>query len=396
MSNPSNANQEVDNDSKNIDKGHNNEITSVEEPKDSNDTEESSPNSTTWYDDTSLSSSQEQLDPIEELLQKMGACFTTEKVDKDPSSDDYDSMLQLIAGYMESDKCKNVITMAGAGISTSAGIPDFRSPKTGLYATLADKYPELSEPEDIFNICFFKQNPTPFLKLAKELIQPLGASDGFQPTPSHRFIKQLSDKGILLRHYTQNIDGLERKAGVPEDKLIEAHGSFNSAHCVSHKCRKAYSEAWMREHILKDKVPTCINVEKNLQCCSLVKPDIVFFGENLPEKFHDSIMSDFPRCDMLIVMGTSLKVQPFASLVTMVNKSCPVLLINMENSAPRMFKQPLSKDEFQGNNRKVFWKGACDDGCTKLASLLGLKTNTNDAPSQTECKNAENSKNECL
>ena len=218
---------------------------------------------------------------MEELLQKIGLCFSNNKSGKEPSQHEYDSMLQLVADYMKSDKCKNVITMAGAGISTSAGIPDFRSPKTGLYATLADKYPELSQPEDIFDISFLKENPTPFLKLAKELMAPSGGDDeGFKPTPSHHFIKHLSDKGILLRHYTQNIDGLERKAGVPEEHLIEAHGSFNKARCVSHRCRKEYTESWMREMIMKDVVPTCSD------CNSLVKPDIVFFGECLLSLIH--------------------------------------------------------------------------------------------------------------
>jgi len=336
------------------------------------------------YSDSSDSSDDDQIDPMEELLQKMGLCFSNNKSDKEPSQDEYDSMLQLVAEYMISEKCKNVITMAGAGISTAAGIPDFRSPKTGLYATLKDKYPELSQPEDIFNISFFKENPTPFLKLAKELMAPSGEDEGFKPTPSHHFIKHLSDKGILLRHYTQNIDGLERKAGVPDEQLIESHGSFNKAHCVSRGCSKEYSESWMRETIMKDVVPTCSD------CNRLVKPDIVFFGESLPERFHTSVMVDFQKCDMLIVMGTSLQVQPFASLVNMVNKECPVLLINMENSAPWMFMQPLNKDEFRGSRRKVFWKGACDDGCTKLESLLGWRTaEENEEASKT--KNEEES-----
>lgn len=309
----------------------------------------------------------EGVDEIEQWLQRlvMGGSSGS-KAKYEPSREEYDEMLSWIADYIKSESCQNVITMAGAGISTSAGIPDFRSPKTGLYATLADKYPELSQPEDIFNIAFFKNNPTPFFKLAKELMMPSGKEGGFEPTPSHYFIKHLSDKGKLLRHYTQNIDGLGRKAGVPEDKLIEAHGSFGKAHCLSRGCNKEYSEEWMREMIAKDAVPT-----RCKKCKALVKPDIVFFGENLPEKFHTSINKDFKKCDMLIVMGTSLQVQPFASLVNMVNRDCPVLLINMENSAKWMFHLPLPKKDFHGSNRKVFWKGDCDTGCTKLESLMG-------------------------
>lgn len=138
----------------------------------------------------------------------------------------------------------------------------------------------------------------------------------------------------------------------------------------------------MREKIAKDEVPT-----RCKKCKSLVKPDIVFFGESLPERFHESIMEDFPKCDMLIVMGTSLQVQPFASLVNMVKKDCPVLLINMVNSAPWMFHLPLTKENFHGSKRKVFWKGDCDGGCTKLESLMGW----NEADDKTRDKNKKSS-----
>ena len=353
-----------------------NEEKPVSEEEASDKKEENSEQKTS---DTSDSSDEE---PLEEWLQRLTMGSSVSKTKYEPSQEEYDSMLGWIADYIKSDSCKNVITMAGAGISTSAGIPDFRSPKTGLYATLADKYPELSQPEDIFSIGFFKNNPVPFFKLAKELMLPSGKEGGFTPTPSHYFIKHLSDKGKLLRHYTQNIDGLGRKAGVPEDKLIEAHGSFGKAHCLSRGCHKEYSEEWMREKIAKDEVPT-----RCKKCKSLVKPDIVFFGESLPKRFHESIMEDFPKCDMLIVMGTSLQVQPFASLVNMVKKDCPVLLINMVNSAPWMFHLPLTKENFHGTKRKVFWKGDCDGGCTKLESLVGW----NEADDKTRDSNKKSS-----
>ena len=303
-------------------------------------------------------------DPIEQLLKKMGNCLSTSL---DASQEDYDSMLKLVADYMKSGKCRNVICMAGAGISTSAGIPDFRSPKMGLYATLADKHPELGQPEDIFSISFFRENPTPFLKLAKELMQ-LPGEERYKPTPSHYFVKHLSDRGLLLRNYTQNIDGLERKAGIPEEKLIEAHGSFDMAHCISRECLKVYSKGYIQDLIKRDIVPTCS------ECNELVKPDIVFFGESLPERYFESIEQDFEICDMLIIMGTSLEVQPFKSLVEAVHEECPVLFVNMVNSAPWIFKQPLANYIFEGANSKVFWQGNCDDGCTQLEQLMGWKT----------------------
>lgn len=86
---------------------------------------------------------------------------------------------------------------------------------------------------------FFRQNPEPFFVLAKELLP-----EGYKPTPSHYFLKLLHDKGLLLRHYTQNIDTLERMAGLPEEKIVEAHGTFFTGHCL--ECHDEYNLDWMK------------------------------------------------------------------------------------------------------------------------------------------------------
>ena len=86
---------------------------------------------------------------------------------------------------------------------------------------------------------FFNSNPQPFFKLAKELYPGT-----FKPTPSHYFCKLLEEKGLLLRHYTQNIDTLERIAGISEDKLVEAHGSFFTNHCLD--CKHSFSMEWVK------------------------------------------------------------------------------------------------------------------------------------------------------
>lgn len=171
---------------------------------------------------------------------------------------------------------------------------------------------------------FFHENPKPFFELAKELFP-----GSFKPTISHYFIKLLLEKKLLLRHYSQNIDTLERVADIPEDKIVEAHGTFYTGHCL--KCRKEYSLEWMRgmflfkklhislstkcihflDLILNDNIPQCDSKD----CEGVVKPDIVFFGEVLPEKFYSLIRSDFKKCDLLIILGSSLAVQPFASLI---------------------------------------------------------------------------------
>ena len=117
--------------------------------------------------------------------------------------------------------------MTGAGISVSAGIPDFRSPKTGLYDNLKEY--NLPYPEAIFNIDFFKSQPEPFYKLANEFLN----MSKYNPTPTHHFCKMLENKGILSYSLSQNIDNLEEKCGfnVYGDRFLQAHGANNGAHC---------------------------------------------------------------------------------------------------------------------------------------------------------------------
>eukprot|EP01084_Bolivina_argentea_P105291 188498_1 len=259
--------------------------------------------------------------------------------------------LKGFATAIKEGKVKNIITMSGAGISTSCGIPDFRSPKTGLYHNL-EKY-NLENPQDIFTLSYFYKNPEPFFTLSKELMP---VDNEYKPSITHYFIKLLNDKGLLLRHYTQNIDGLEVLSGLPENKCIEAHGHYRSGTCLN--CKKKYSSKYFSPQIMNNKIPKC--TQNN--CNGVIKPDVVFFGEGLPNKFFDCLESDFKKCDMLIIMGTSLKVHPFAGLIHKVSKTCPRLLINMQYAAKNSLSQP---------NRDYFLQGKCDDGIIKFAKQLG-------------------------
>ncbi|KAG9305191.1 hypothetical protein G9A89_010699 [Geosiphon pyriformis] len=248
--------------------------------------------------------------------------------------------------------------MAGAGISTAAGIPDFRSAGTGLYDNL-QRY-NLPYPEAIFDINYFKQHPEPFFELAKELYP-----GKFLPTLTHYFIKLLHNHKLLLRCFTQNIDTLERASGLLDDILVEAHGSFAKSQCV--KCKDVADEQWMKVEVLRGVIPKCP------KCSSgIVKPCITFFGESLPPKFFKHL-SDFEDCDLLIVLGTSLQVQPFASLIEKVGDKTLRLLINRE---PVGVYGPSQRGfDFEGKyhkyQRDVFLAGTCDDGVRKLAALCG-------------------------
>ncbi|XP_078110982.1 NAD-dependent protein deacetylase sirtuin-3, mitochondrial isoform X1 [Sander vitreus] len=226
--------------------------------------------------------------------------------------------LEDIAKSIREQRYKRVVVMAGAGISTPSGIPDFRSPGSGLYDNL-QQY-DLPYAEAIFEISFFHQNPNPFFALAKELYP-----GNYQPNLTHYFVRLLHEKSQLLRMYTQNIDGLERLAGIPPEMLVEAHGTFATATCTV--CRRKYEGEELRSDVMAGTVPKCPT------CKGVVKPDIVFFGEELPRHFF-KYLTDFPLADLLIVMGTSLEVEPFASLAGAVRSSVPRLLINRDLVGP--------------------------------------------------------------
>jgi NAD-dependent SIR2 family protein deacetylase len=254
--------------------------------------------------------------------------------------------LQLLARKMK-DKAKNIIVMCGAGISVNCGIPDFRS-QGGLYERLATDFKELVDPTDMFHIDFFKKNPIPFTRFAAELI-PTDQTT-IKPSKTHYAIKELENAGRLLRVYTQNIDGLELKAGISQDKLVQCHGSFQTASCIV--CGKQVKNIEkIHQNIRNEKTSHCHD------CHGLVKPDIVFFEEPLPKRFSELWPSDFKhKCDLLIVLGTSLTVHPFAGLVDHVDYRCARILINRDQVGQTSF------DFTSGQREDVFFQGDVDEG----------------------------------
>jgi NAD+-dependent protein deacetylase SIR2 len=127
--------------------------------------------------------------------------------------------------YIKNKDPKKIVFCVGAGISTNSGIPDFRTPGTGLYSNLAAL--KLPYPEAVFSLQYFRQDPQPFYTLAETLYP-----GEFKPTLTHTFIRLMQDKGRLLKCFTQNIDTLERMAGVKPELIVEAHGSFATSSCI--------------------------------------------------------------------------------------------------------------------------------------------------------------------
>jgi NAD-dependent deacetylase len=186
---------------------------------------------------------------------------------------------------------RRVAALTGAGISTSAGIPDFRGPQ-GLYVTR--RY----DPDKVFDVSAFHRDPAPFYEFTRDF---LGVVHTLKPTLTHRFLADLEAQGKLTAVITQNIDSLHQKAG--SQRVISVHGDYWSSHCLN--CRREFDLSFM-EHAVRDfEVPRC-------DCGGVIKPDVVFFGE--PVHGFDLASAVVADCDLLLVLGSSLSVYPAAFL----------------------------------------------------------------------------------
>jgi NAD+-dependent protein deacetylase sirtuin 1 len=252
------------------------------------------------------------------------------------------------------DKAQNIIVLTGAGCSVSCGIPDFRS-RDGVYARLRVDFPDLPDPQAMFDILYFDHDPRPFFKFAKEIYP-----GQFKPSLSHKFIKKIEDHGKLLRNYTQNIDTLEMAANIKN--AILCHGSFATASCTV--CKLKVDSEFIREKIFNQEIPYCEKCKSNNELeqngtaeeeatsssfgntrrTGILKPDIVFFGEGLPEVYHESINEDKLKCDLLIVIGSSLKVKPVANIPHLLPAHVPQILINRESLKHMNFDVELLGD----------------------------------------------------
>uniref|UniRef100_A0A7S2LGK9 Protein acetyllysine N-acetyltransferase n=1 Tax=Leptocylindrus danicus TaxID=163516 RepID=A0A7S2LGK9_9STRA len=152
---------------------------------------------------------------------------------------------------------KRIIVLAGAGMSVSCGIPDFRS-ADGLYNTLDLEELGLNCPEDLFDMESFIENPSSFYKFAKRLYP-----GNVQPSLTHKFLALLQKKNKLLRVYTQNIDGLEVEAGVTSKKVVYAHGSLAVAQCL--KCNLKFDAKHIATEVNEGKVPTCVSASRTVK-----------------------------------------------------------------------------------------------------------------------------------
>lgn len=262
---------------------------------------------------------------------------------------DGDVSFSSLARKLAGGRYRQVVALVGAGASTSAGIPDFRSP-TGLWAN--DYSRETLSREGFYS------NPERFWAAASEIFS------GRKPTKAHALLARMAQEGILRRVYTQNIDGLELGAGVPSDAVVHCHGRVDKVVCSDHSCvlyGDTSSIVAELERVGKDefKAPVC-------HCGALLRPAVVFFGESMPRCYERLSGEDMEACDLLLVIGTSLMVYPVAGLVSRVPPLTPRLLLNKERVG--VWRNCESNPE---NYRDVMWEGDCDAGADELASSVG-------------------------
>ena len=218
------------------------------------------------------------------------------------------------------DYAENAVVLTGAGISTLSGIPDYRG-KGGL-----DSKKEFFEGfarSEITDIKFFTKHPDIFYRYAKKYIYPMLDKD---PSVGHITLAALQKRGIIDKLYTQNIDILHTKAG---STTYELHGSLKGHTCM--KCGSyVFTTSEIRFCIEYGGIPYC-------SCGGLIKPDVIFFGEELNEELLSQAFNDFMSADIILVIGSSLTVPPVSTLPMAVSLNHAKLII--VNEQPTQYDQ---------------------------------------------------------
>ncbi len=207
-----------------------------------------------------------------------------------------------------------VVALTGAGISVPSGIPDFRSPGTGLWENV--------NPMEVAHIDVFRRDPQRFWHFYGDRFTALRDK---RPNGAHAALAELERRGMLQAVVTQNIDGLHAAAGTRE--LIEVHGSIAHSSCL--ECLRQYPLEEVRARLARaeDGVPRC-------DCGHALKPDVVLFGEFLPEAALARASELAARAGLLLCVGSSLEVYPVAQLPQITLASGGSVAIITKGSTP--------------------------------------------------------------
>ncbi len=212
---------------------------------------------------------------------------------------------QDLAGLLK--KSRKAVAITGAGISVESGIPDFRS-KGGLW--------ERFDPLEYATIRAFKKDPAKVWTMLREMDRILVKA---RPNPAHYALAELEKRGILLGIITQNVDNLHQTAG--SVNVVEYHGNAHRFRCLNCKGQ------WPREALDFDQTPLYCH------CGGLIKPDVVFFGEAIPEEAMFRANALVPASDLMLIIGSSMEVAP-ANLFPQVAKNNGAVIVenNLEHT----------------------------------------------------------------
>jgi NAD-dependent deacetylase len=206
-------------------------------------------------------------------------------------------------------KAKRAVVLTGAGISTPSGIPDFRSEGSGLWSR--------DEPLEVASMQTFRTHPEKFYAwfrpLARQIFEAL-------PNAAHQALAQLERAGYIHSILTQNIDTLHQKAGTTH--VIELHGTLRTLTCT--ECfQQVESAPYLKPFVEQGTLPRCPH------CSALLKPDVILFGEQLPQKAWFDAQRDSRACDLMLVAGSSLEVMPVAGLpMQALDRGAHLVIIN--------------------------------------------------------------------
>jgi NAD-dependent deacetylase len=225
-----------------------------------------------------------------------------------------ESSIRQVADWIR--KSAKVIFFTGAGVSTESGIPDFRGPG-GVW----QKY----NPEDFSyrNFLSSETSREKYWQMSREFYEPLKNAE---PNEAHRAIARLEEMGKVDCVITQNVDNLHQRAGSSPEKIIELHGTAVTVSCLT--CRVKYSREEIQARLLKgERVPECG------ACGGILKPDTVSFGQPMPPREMAESFARARTCDLFIVIGSSLVVQPAASLPLEAKESgAKLVIINRDST----------------------------------------------------------------
>lgn len=222
-----------------------------------------------------------------------------------------DELYQKAAGILRGSS--KTVALSGAGISTPSGIPDFRSPGSGLW--------EKVDPIEVATIDAFRRNPEKFYQFMGPLAKVVA---GAAPNPAHTTLAGWESAGRLHSVVTQNIDNLHQRAG--SKNVLELHGNGDRARCM--KCGKPYTSEDIKKKLENGEVPYC-----DCEQQGIIKPDVVLFGEQLPFGTLMQAQQDAEECDAMIVVGSSLTVAPASMLPQMACQyGAKLIVINLQDT----------------------------------------------------------------